>query len=180
VLQDSLCGSSKVLLVCNLSPEAASCNETLSSLNFASRAAQVELGQARRVPAGPAAAAAAAAAAAGSGSEAAAEIGQGQPQLSSEPSTGSLRSQQGSAGGASLCPKSPVFSGAAGAARTAGAAGGTAAGGSTAAGGGTGSLVAVRPSSRLGDRVSGGAGGLAGSGGGLSSPRISMAKPARH
>eukprot|EP00878_Enallax_costatus_P032882 GHUV01036204.1.p1 GENE.GHUV01036204.1~~GHUV01036204.1.p1 ORF type:complete len:196 (-),score=29.61 GHUV01036204.1:272-859(-) len=49
VLQDSLCGSSKVLLVCNLSPEPASCSETLSSLNFASRAAQVELGQARRV-----------------------------------------------------------------------------------------------------------------------------------
>eukprot|EP00775_Hariotina_reticulata_P005170 gene5170-5408_t len=49
VLQDSLCGSSKVLLVCNLSPESASCSETLSSLSFASRAAQVELGQARRV-----------------------------------------------------------------------------------------------------------------------------------
>ena len=41
VLQDSLCGSSKVMLVCNLSPEAASAGETLSSLNFASRAAQV-------------------------------------------------------------------------------------------------------------------------------------------
>ena len=41
VLQDSLCGSSKVMLVCNLSPEAASATETLSSLNFASRAAQV-------------------------------------------------------------------------------------------------------------------------------------------
>ncbi len=48
VLQDSLCGSSKVLLVCNISPEANSAGETLSSLNFASRAAQVELGQARR------------------------------------------------------------------------------------------------------------------------------------
>ena len=35
VLQDSLCGSSKVLLVCNLSPESASTQETLSSLNFA-------------------------------------------------------------------------------------------------------------------------------------------------
>ncbi len=41
MLQDSLCGSSKVMLVCNLSPEAASAGETLSSLNFASRAAQV-------------------------------------------------------------------------------------------------------------------------------------------
>ncbi|CAL5228511.1 g11661 [Coccomyxa viridis] len=48
VLQDSLCGSSKVMLVCNLSPEAASAGETLSSLNFASRAAQVELGPAKR------------------------------------------------------------------------------------------------------------------------------------
>jgi len=51
VLQDSLCGSSKVLLVCNLSPESASTQETLSSLNFASRAAQVELGQVKRVAA---------------------------------------------------------------------------------------------------------------------------------
>lgn len=49
VLQDSLSGTSKVLLVCNLSPESVSCSETLSSLNFASRAAQVELGQTRRV-----------------------------------------------------------------------------------------------------------------------------------
>ncbi len=44
VLQDALCGSSKVLLVCQLSPESVSCPETLSSLNFASRAAQVGLG----------------------------------------------------------------------------------------------------------------------------------------
>ena len=43
VLQDSLCGSSKMMLVCNLSPERASASETLSSLNFASRAAQVIL-----------------------------------------------------------------------------------------------------------------------------------------
>ncbi|MEW5311300.1 MAG: hypothetical protein WDW38_003028 [Sanguina aurantia] len=49
VLQDSLCGTSKVLLVCNLSPESVSSSETLSSLNFASRAAQVELGSASRV-----------------------------------------------------------------------------------------------------------------------------------
>jgi kinesin family protein C2/C3 len=51
VLQDSLCGSSKVLLVCNLSPEAASASESISSLNFASRAAQVELGMARKAAA---------------------------------------------------------------------------------------------------------------------------------
>mmetsp|Transcript_20588 Transcript_20588/g.45089 ORF Transcript_20588/g.45089 Transcript_20588/m.45089 type:complete len:554 (-) Transcript_20588:44-1705(-) len=49
VLQDSLCGTSKVLLVCNISPEPVSSSETLSSLNFAHRAAQVELGAARRV-----------------------------------------------------------------------------------------------------------------------------------
>ncbi|PNH03806.1 Kinesin-4, partial [Tetrabaena socialis] len=48
VLQDSLCGSSKVLLVANISPEHTSGSESLSSLNFASRAAQVELGAARR------------------------------------------------------------------------------------------------------------------------------------
>jgi kinesin family member C2/C3 len=48
VLQDSLCGSSKVLLVCNLSPETDAVSETLSSLNFASRAAQVELGPAKK------------------------------------------------------------------------------------------------------------------------------------
>ncbi|EFN52668.1 hypothetical protein CHLNCDRAFT_26558, partial [Chlorella variabilis] len=41
VLQDSLCGSSKVLLVCCVSPEADSAQESISSLNFASRAAQV-------------------------------------------------------------------------------------------------------------------------------------------
>ncbi|KAL4420520.1 hypothetical protein ABPG75_010176 [Micractinium tetrahymenae] len=48
VLQDSLCGSSKVLLVCCVSPEVANAQETLSSLNFASRAAQVELGPIRK------------------------------------------------------------------------------------------------------------------------------------
>ncbi len=41
MLQDSLCGSSKVLLVANLAPEAASAAETLSSLSFAARAAKV-------------------------------------------------------------------------------------------------------------------------------------------
>ncbi|KAG2485792.1 hypothetical protein HYH03_015503 [Edaphochlamys debaryana] len=48
VLQDSLCGSSKVLLCCNIAPESNSASESISSLNFASRAAQVELGAARR------------------------------------------------------------------------------------------------------------------------------------
>ena len=49
-LQDALCTatSSKTLLVCNVAPEAASTSETLSSLNFAARAAQVELGPSRR------------------------------------------------------------------------------------------------------------------------------------
>lgn len=41
VLQDSLCGNSKVLLVCNVAPEAEEIGETLSSLAFAQRAAQV-------------------------------------------------------------------------------------------------------------------------------------------
>jgi hypothetical protein len=80
-----LCGSSKVLLVCNLSPEAASCPETLSSLNFASRAAQVELGQARRV--------AAAAATTGTSSSSSSSLGaMGDPQIAiGGEGTGSLR-----------------------------------------------------------------------------------------
>ena len=53
VLQDALCGSSKALLVCNLSPEAASASESLSSLHFASRAAAVELGRARKAADSP-------------------------------------------------------------------------------------------------------------------------------
>ncbi|GIL87171.1 hypothetical protein Vretimale_14274 [Volvox reticuliferus] len=48
VIQDALCGDSKVLLVCNIAPEATSSSETVSSLNFASRAAQLELGIARQ------------------------------------------------------------------------------------------------------------------------------------
>ncbi|GIL50300.1 hypothetical protein Vafri_6495 [Volvox africanus] len=48
VLQDALCGDSKVLLLCNIAPEATSASETVSSLSFASRAAQLELGIARR------------------------------------------------------------------------------------------------------------------------------------
>ncbi|EFJ44391.1 kinesin [Volvox carteri f. nagariensis] len=42
-LQDSLCGDSEILLLCNIAPEATSASETVSSLNFASRAAQLEL-----------------------------------------------------------------------------------------------------------------------------------------
>ena len=49
LLQDSLSGNSKVLMVCNISPEESSAQETTSSLNFAKRANQVETGQARRV-----------------------------------------------------------------------------------------------------------------------------------
>ena len=45
MLQDSLCGSSKVLLVTNLAPEAASAAETLSSLSFAARAAKARPGR---------------------------------------------------------------------------------------------------------------------------------------
>jgi kinesin family member C2/C3 len=41
VLQDALCGHSKVLLVCNVAPEATEIGETLCSLGFAQRAAQV-------------------------------------------------------------------------------------------------------------------------------------------
>ena len=40
-LQDALCGAGKVLLVCNVAPEAEEARETLSSLTFAQRAAQV-------------------------------------------------------------------------------------------------------------------------------------------
>lgn len=48
LLCDALSGSSKVLVVCQLSPDASEASESLSSLGFASRAAQVELGAARR------------------------------------------------------------------------------------------------------------------------------------
>eukprot|EP00892_Ulva_mutabilis_P007644 jgi/Ulvmu1/5251/UM022_0044.1 len=47
VLQDSLQGGSKVLLMCNVSPEQADVSETLSSLGFAERASKVALGNAR-------------------------------------------------------------------------------------------------------------------------------------
>ena len=52
LLQDSLSGNSKVMMVCNISPEESSASETASSLNFAKRANQVEAGQAKRVTAG--------------------------------------------------------------------------------------------------------------------------------
>jgi len=39
----------QVMLVCNISPDCQSTAETLSSLQFASRAAQVELGQVKKV-----------------------------------------------------------------------------------------------------------------------------------
>jgi hypothetical protein len=183
VLQDSLCGTSKVLLVCNLSPEAASCGETLSSLNFASRAAQVELGQARRVTgSAPTAAAAGGSNADGGGS------------LSPEPSSSSLKAQQSSGYGSTSAgvggsadargavrAKSPVFApGSPGSSpsRVSGGSGGGAPTGTAAVGG-----VGVRPGSHMSERASGAGVGLAGSGGSMgsgSSPRVSMAKPARH
>jgi hypothetical protein len=44
VLQDALCGSGKVLLVACVAPEAVAMAESLCTLSFAQRAAQVELG----------------------------------------------------------------------------------------------------------------------------------------
>ncbi|KAF8062937.1 KIN14Q [Scenedesmus sp. PABB004] len=88
VLADSLSGSSKVLLVCCCSPEPASASETLSSLNFAARAAQVELGAARRAPA---------AAANPAGDGAAAEGGGAPP--ASPPRAPGQRASFGAAGG---------------------------------------------------------------------------------
>ena len=52
LLQDSLSGNSKVMMVCNISPEESSASETASSLNFAKRANQVEAGQAKKVTVG--------------------------------------------------------------------------------------------------------------------------------
>jgi hypothetical protein len=43
VLQDSMTGTSKVLMVCNVSPEASSVTETVSTLTFAQRANQVRV-----------------------------------------------------------------------------------------------------------------------------------------
>ena len=48
LLQPSLSGDGKTLMLCNLSPTEMSSQESLSSLRFASQANQVELGQAKR------------------------------------------------------------------------------------------------------------------------------------
>jgi len=56
LLADSLSGDSKTLMVVNASPVLASSEETFCSLNFASRVRSVELGQAKRHVAAPAAA----------------------------------------------------------------------------------------------------------------------------
>ena len=58
LLADSLSGDSKTLMVVNASPVLATSEETFCSLNFASRVRSVELGQAKRHVAAPAAAAA--------------------------------------------------------------------------------------------------------------------------
>lgn len=51
LLEDSLGGSSKTLLVVNCSPAPASAGETKCSLEFASRARKVQLGPAKRAAA---------------------------------------------------------------------------------------------------------------------------------
>jgi hypothetical protein len=189
VLQESLCGSSKVLLVCNLSPEAASCGETLSSLNFASRAAQVELGQTRRA-ATPAVGGAAAAGSGGGGGDAD-SCGDG-GRLSPEPSSSSLRAQaSGVAGTGDVRGPAGAFVGRAKSPVGAVGGGGPVSGRVGSPGGGAaapqpaGSGGVVRPgSSRLCDRTSGTGPGLAAagvSGSSSSSPRVSLvSKPARH
>merc|ERR1712167_276242 len=48
VLQDSLGGESKTLMFCNISPASDNISESKSSLNFASRAKEVELGVAKK------------------------------------------------------------------------------------------------------------------------------------
>jgi kinesin family protein C2/C3 len=48
LLEDSLGGSSKTLLVVNCSPAAENANESKCSLDFAARARKVELGAAQR------------------------------------------------------------------------------------------------------------------------------------
>lgn len=177
VLQDSLCGSSKVLLVCNLSPEAVSCSETLSSLNFASRAAQVELGQARRVSSATAAAAGGAGLMDGYGQYAGNEpsSSSSSPVRSSLTATAVVPGSSGGGGGGGMRAKSPVsYPGS-----PSGASGRSSAGGGLF---GT-TPIAGRPTPRLSERASAVGLGpvLSSSGGSLGSPRVSsMAKPARH
>jgi kinesin family protein C2/C3 len=48
LLSDSLSGDSKTLMFVNLSPVAASADESVCSLNFASRVRNVELGKASK------------------------------------------------------------------------------------------------------------------------------------
>merc|ERR1719480_394595 len=48
MLKDSLGGDSKTLMIVQASPAQQNCTETLSSLNFASRARNVELGKAKK------------------------------------------------------------------------------------------------------------------------------------
>merc|ERR1711904_589406 len=48
MLKDSLGGDSKTLMIVQISPAQTNVTETLSSLNFASRARNVELGKAKR------------------------------------------------------------------------------------------------------------------------------------
>merc|ERR1712151_960488 len=48
MLKDSLGGDSKTLMIVQCSPAQTNVTETLSSLNFASRARNVELGKAKR------------------------------------------------------------------------------------------------------------------------------------
>lgn len=172
VLQDSLCGSSKVLLVCNLSPEAASCSETLSSLNFASRAAQVELGQARRVT-GSAAASSSGIADAGAS---AADGGSGSPEATSHRRTTSNSGMTGPGSKAEGVPDR----GSSSPSPTKQHSAGTAAAGLRSSMTGTLAGSPGRPSSRLSEKPPAGPG--VSSTVGSASPRVSgtMAKPARH
>lgn len=48
LLQDSLSGNAKVMMFTHVAPEEPSCNESVSTLNFAKRVAEVTLGQAKR------------------------------------------------------------------------------------------------------------------------------------
>ncbi len=52
LLQDSLSGSAKTVMLVNVSPSACCREETLCSLNFAQRVARVELGRATQQVAG--------------------------------------------------------------------------------------------------------------------------------